>query len=197
MKSRQCVRAPVPSQTCMWLYEYFFGVNNSMFVWFSAISEEETSEMRLRRLNSMCQELGINQGQNLGKAINFASHYTLRHIMVDGKHNIVYCILPKAGCTTLIGLMMMIASGSNVSTSTRWTEGDVHDKQKHRTMNLTYLSEYTKNGQQTRLDTYFKFMIVRNPFGLSLQRWTQAFKHSATNCGREGYWRHAYKRHYK
>ena len=109
----------------------------------------------------------------------------LNRILVDEKHQSLYCFIPKVGCTNWKTLLVqLIGKGSN---TTR-----VHKKNDIAKAGLVRLSQYSEEDASHFLETYFKFMFVRDPFERLLSAYKDKFatyneftKHFQTKYGRD------------
>ncbi|XP_036400581.1 carbohydrate sulfotransferase 10 [Megalops cyprinoides] len=117
---------------------------------------------RLELLASVCRNASL---RNLTHTP--VSKFVLDRIFVCDKHKILFCQTPKVG-NTQWKKVLIVLNGA-FSTVEEIPENVVHDHEKNGLPRLSSLSnqEITK-----RLNTYFKFFIVRDPF----ERLISAFK---------------------
>lgn len=120
------------------------------------------NEKRIELLSSMCKNSSISNLTHVS-----ISKFVLDRIFVCDKHKILFCQTPKVGNTqwkkVLIVLNGRFPAVHNVP------EYLVHD---HARNGLPRLSSLTPQEISHRLNTYFKFLIVRDPF----ERLISAFK---------------------
>ena len=76
---------------------------------------------------------------------------TISRFIVNDKNKILYCFVPKTGTTTTKHVFYNLEHGTNTTT--------LFLGSKH----LKFLSEYTDNEILRRLETYIKFIVVRDP----------------------------------
>lgn len=88
----------------------------------------------------------------------------LSHFIVDDKHRTLYCSIAKVGCTSWKYFFINLTTGGAVEKLDDIT--DVAHPWVHKFIrkNMTTLDSFAKDEIQYRLNTYFKFMVVRNPF---------------------------------
>ncbi|XP_054751002.2 carbohydrate sulfotransferase 11-like [Lytechinus pictus] len=82
---------------------------------------------------------------------------TYRHIYVNDKHNLLYCFVPKVGCSNW-KRVMMILNGSKKKLS------EISSDEVHFNNGMKRLAGFTPRDRQHKLETYKKFIYVRNPF---------------------------------
>ena len=83
----------------------------------------------------------------------------LQYIVVDDKNKIIYCTIPKVGTTTwkrILGELRGLKQGINIHRFNLWSR----------------LYQYTEEERTERIQTYFKFLFVREP----LHRLLSAYK---------------------
>ena len=105
----------------------------------------------------------------------------LKHLIFDDKHKVIYCYVPKAGCT-MMKTMFLILQGL-FSLEVLEKAANVTHKD-YLSMTLSLCSSNTdsincdtpESEIKYKLQTYFKFMIVRNP----LERFFSAFHEKLT-----------------
>ncbi|XP_063965460.1 carbohydrate sulfotransferase 10-like [Lytechinus pictus] len=96
------------------------------------------------------------------------SDNTFHHIYVSDKYKLLYCFIPKVGCSNW-KRVMMILNGSNKSMSEMYS-GEVHEHN-----NMTRLMSFPPDARQHRLNTFTTFMYVRNPFVRVLSAYKNKF----------------------
>eukprot|EP00058_Branchiostoma_floridae_P017715 XP_002603204.1 hypothetical protein BRAFLDRAFT_126989 [Branchiostoma floridae] len=97
----------------------------------------------------------------------YPSKHTLGQLIVNDKYNILYCFVPKTGCTTTKLVFYNLEMGTNHTMNTI----EVH---KH---NFTYLDQYSDEEIEQRLRNYQKFIVVRDPLERLLSAWRDKFVH--------------------
>ncbi|XP_050730021.1 carbohydrate sulfotransferase 11-like, partial [Eriocheir sinensis] len=110
-------------------------------------------------LNPLTRSEALRQHvRNTCKALDFKKQSArLSHLLYDDTHKAIYCYIPKVSCTSwrrvLLKTTGILAPEQNITSLTR---GQVH------TSGLPKLAS-SKNPEE-KLQTYKKFMFVRNPF---------------------------------
>ncbi|KAG7502927.1 hypothetical protein JOB18_028841 [Solea senegalensis] len=123
---------------------------------------QSVTDERIELLSSVCKN---NSLRNLTHVS--VSKFVLDRIFVCDKHKILFCQTPKVG-NTQWKKVLIVLNGA-FSTVDEIPENLVHDHEKN---GLPRLSSLTPQEITHRLNTYFKFLIVRDPF----ERLISAFK---------------------
>ena len=88
---------------------------------------------------------------------------TFGMLLVDDIHKVIYCELPKAACTSW-KVFFANLSGKVDPKDYGNLHRLVHFTDYYPTVGFRYLSSYTYEETLYRLDNYYKFMVLRNPF---------------------------------
>ncbi|XP_011930294.1 PREDICTED: carbohydrate sulfotransferase 9 isoform X4 [Cercocebus atys] len=125
---------------------------------------DEIQEKRRSFLQEFCKKYGgVSHHQ---------SHlfHTVSRIYVEDKHKILYCEVPKAGCSNWKRILMVLnglaSSAYNIS----------HDAV-HYGKHLKKLDSFDLKGIYTRLNTYTKAVFVRDPMERLVSAFRDKFKH--------------------
>ncbi|XP_028323721.1 carbohydrate sulfotransferase 10 [Gouania willdenowi] len=125
---------------------------------------QSVSEKRMELLGAMCR----NSSSGLRNLTHVPiSKFVLDRIFVCDKHKILFCQTPKVG-NTQWKKVLIVLNGA-FSSVEEIPENLVHDHEKN---GLPRLSSLSPQEITQRLNTYFKFLIVRDPF----ERLISAFK---------------------
>ncbi|XP_072181002.1 carbohydrate sulfotransferase 11-like [Diadema setosum] len=126
------------------------------------VEEKDNQNTRKATIKRVCRE---NEQLVLSKI----SDVTLKTLYVDEKDKIIYCSIPKAGCTSWKRLLM---SATNDSVQ---VESISKDYAHHNKM-LRTLYEYPESQREPILRSYRKFTFVRNPFIRLLSAYKDKFE---------------------
>ncbi|XP_063809527.1 carbohydrate sulfotransferase 10 [Pseudophryne corroboree] len=129
---------------------------------------------RRELLRSICSNGSLS---NLSHSI--ISKFVLDRIFVSDKHKILFCQTPKVG-NTQWKKVLIVVNGAFPSIH-EIPENVVHDHDKN---GLPRLSSYSLSDVHERLNSYFKFFIVRDPF----ERLISAYKDKFVNNPRFEPW---------
>uniref|UniRef100_A0A3Q0QWJ4 Carbohydrate sulfotransferase n=1 Tax=Amphilophus citrinellus TaxID=61819 RepID=A0A3Q0QWJ4_AMPCI len=95
----------------------------------------------------------------------------LKHLIVDDKHSLIYCYVPKVACTNWKRVLMVLTSDG------RYTDPlAIPANEAHVAGNLRTLSEFSVAEINQRLRSYLKFIFVREPF----ERLVSAYRNKFT-----------------
>ncbi|XP_038051885.1 carbohydrate sulfotransferase 11-like [Patiria miniata] len=95
--------------------------------------------------------------------------FTKQHIYVVDKYKVMYCFVPKVGCSNWKRILMVL-NGEKES-----VEGLTSDEV-HLRAQMKFLNSYTPGQQAHRLKHYHKFFFVREPFGRALSVYRNKFE---------------------
>ncbi|XP_069855144.1 carbohydrate sulfotransferase 8 [Dipodomys merriami] len=98
---------------------------------------------------------------------------TPRHvsrIFVEDRHRVLYCEVPKAGCSNWKRVLMVLAG---LASST----ADLHHNTVHYGSALKRLDTFDRQGILYRLSTYTKMLFVREPFERLVSAFRDKFEH--------------------
>ncbi|ELU06869.1 hypothetical protein CAPTEDRAFT_36480, partial [Capitella teleta] len=105
---------------------------------------------------------------------------TYRRLLVDDKHKILYCALPKAASTTFYNMFYYSYTGKFLDSS------NVHCKSCWEEQGLVYLNRFSKPERDERLKDYYKIMVVRHPLDRVISCWNGKFTRPRLHAT----WRH-------
>ncbi|XP_027002443.1 carbohydrate sulfotransferase 11-like isoform X1 [Tachysurus fulvidraco] len=94
----------------------------------------------------------------------------LKHLIVDDRHGLLYCYVPKVACTNWKRVLMVLTG------DTQRDPLKIPAKMAHVPGTLRTLSEYSTSEINQRLRTYLKFVFVREPF----ERLVSAYRNKFT-----------------
>ncbi|XP_036441172.1 carbohydrate sulfotransferase 8-like [Colossoma macropomum] len=115
-------------------------------------------EARRRLMKEVCAKYRSNISRTV------TPHHVSR-IYVEDRYKLLYCEVPKAGCSNWKRVLMVLAG---VASSTR----DIGHDAVHYGNHLKRLDSFDRQGITRRLDTYTKVLFVREP----MERLVSAFR---------------------
>lgn len=98
-------------------------------------------------------------------------NYELNHLIVDDRHGVIYCYVPKAACTNWKRVMIVL-SGSLLDRGAPYRDPldipreFVHNASTHLTFNKFWrrYGKLSRHLMKVKLQKYTKFLFVRDPF---------------------------------
>lgn len=98
-------------------------------------------------------------------------NYELNHLIVDDRHGIIYCYVPKVACTNWKRVMIVL-SESLLDQGAPYTDPmdipreHVHNTSTHFTFNKFWrrYGKFSRHLMKIKLKKYTKFLFVRDPF---------------------------------
>uniref|UniRef100_A0A8D0G377 Carbohydrate sulfotransferase n=1 Tax=Sphenodon punctatus TaxID=8508 RepID=A0A8D0G377_SPHPU len=98
-------------------------------------------------------------------------NYELNHLIVDDRHGIIYCYVPKVACTNWKRVMIVL-SESLLDQGAPYTDPldipreHVHNTSTHLTFNKFWrrYGKFSRHLMKIKLKKYTKFLFVRDPF---------------------------------
>ncbi|XP_013394955.1 carbohydrate sulfotransferase 11 isoform X2 [Lingula anatina] len=102
----------------------------------------------------MCRSFGIP------KPFNISDIGQITQLYVDDRHGLLFCEVPKVGCTNWKKLLLYLTHNYNYTEAMSLSQEDVH----MRVLSfVTPLARFNEYGRKYRLQNYLKFMMVRHP----------------------------------
>lgn len=108
---------------------------------------------RKEHMNEMCQTYA-----SLHRNV-FDNTKDLDHILVDEKHKLLYCYVPKVACTNWKRVFMVLLGGSENENASSIPAEVVHNKSA-----FPKLSDYTVDEAKYFVTNFTKYLFVRHPF---------------------------------
>lgn len=99
----------------------------------------------------------------------------LNNLLVDDKHKVMYCVIPKVACTNWKRALVRLSGRINTTNQESLRTLDVHDEILLNQIGLRYLNTYPLQEIRDRMETYYKFMFVRHPLERLLSAYRDKF----------------------
>ncbi len=152
--------------SCLIVFPYFFIICTASFAERNDSQTEVCSNaVRVKTLRDYCQSHYIKQP--VRRKDKRELYWPL---LTDDKHRVIYCVIPKAGCTSF--KTMMANQTQRLRVETRL---DVNNDRMLDSIGLHYLSEYPPEMIKHRLQNYTKVMLVRHPFDRLMSAYKDKF----------------------
>lgn len=98
-------------------------------------------------------------------------NYELNHLIVDDRHGVIYCYVPKVACTNWKRVMIVLSEslldrGSPYRDPLDIPREHVHNTSTHLTFNKFWrrYGKFSRHLMKVKLKKYTKFLFVRDPF---------------------------------
>lgn len=116
----------------------------------------------MRNLEKVCKR----QKHSSWSSLTFKQKQILsHHVIVNDQLGFLFCYVPKVACSNWKRVMMALER--------RVTDPNDVDKYDHR--EFTFLEDFPPRGIQRRIDSYFKFMFVRDPLDRLVSAYNDKF----------------------
>ncbi|CAB1424578.1 unnamed protein product [Pleuronectes platessa] len=129
-------------------------------------------EGRKQLLKEICEndKEAISKGK---RSLEDLSDSELENLVVDDKHGIIYCYIPKVACTNWKRVMYVLKHGEPYQ-----DPSSIYDQYVHGFGNLRLLSNYPRIERKAKLKHYTKFLFVRDPFVRLISAFRDKFEDS-------------------
>ncbi|XP_060945201.1 carbohydrate sulfotransferase 12-like [Limanda limanda] len=125
-------------------------------------------EARKQRVKDVCSGQGAVEFPGRTRPFEQIPNSALKHLIVDDKHRVIYCFVPKVACTNWKNVMAVLSQSMiSPSTGKPYTdpndipEGLVHN---HDFFSLSEFGSLSRHLMELKLQHYTKFLFVRDPF---------------------------------
>ncbi|KAK1163405.1 carbohydrate sulfotransferase 8-like isoform X1 [Acipenser oxyrinchus oxyrinchus] len=123
----------------------------------------KTQEERKHLIRDVCAKYKSNSKKTI------TPHHVSR-IFVEDKHKLLYCEVPKTGCSNWKRVLMVLEGfASSVK--------DIQHNTVHNGNHLRRLDSFDKQGIHERLNAYTKVLFVREPFERLVSAFRDKFEH--------------------
>ncbi|CAL8253431.1 unnamed protein product [Arctogadus glacialis] len=139
-------------------------------------SDQSYAQSALRGRRELLEEACLSQTRKR----RVLSPDDLRHLIVDDKHGLIYCYVPKVACTNWKRVLMVLTGDGRYSDPLA-----IPAHEAHVAGNLRTLSEFPAAEINRRLRSYLKFVFVREPF----ERLVSAYRNKFTRSYNEAFHR--------
>ncbi|KAG7509010.1 carbohydrate sulfotransferase 12-like [Solea senegalensis] len=131
------------------ILSYFYATDISLVL--RAQTMHQRQEARKQLINQTCSSYNVTVLEEMspGKLSNF---------IVDDAHGLIYCYIPKVGCSNLKKMMVTLKNGPP------YRDPGLTNAQVHVSPKISYLKNFPRHEIKAKLKHYTKFMFVRDPF---------------------------------
>lgn len=114
--------------------------------------------MRKQQLKEMCQS-NKDVLSKRRRSLEEISDKELKNFIVDDKHGIIYCFIPKVACSNWKRVMFVLNQNEPYADPLSVSTDVIHEPK-----TLTYLNNLPPKERKVKLKHYTKFLFVRDPF---------------------------------
>ncbi|XP_062947551.1 carbohydrate sulfotransferase 12 [Cynocephalus volans] len=125
---------------------------------------------RLRVLRAFCANASL-AFPTKERSFDDIPNYELNHLIVDDRHGVVYCYVPKVACTNWKRVMIVLSEslldrGAPFRDPLDIPRERVHNSSTHLTFNKFWrrYGKFSRHLMKVKLKKYTKFLFVRDPF---------------------------------
>uniref|UniRef100_A0A8C5R3R3 Carbohydrate sulfotransferase n=1 Tax=Leptobrachium leishanense TaxID=445787 RepID=A0A8C5R3R3_9ANUR len=135
------------------------------------VLDQEVQEERKLILRNFCANSSFNFPTK-ERSFDDIPNRELDHLIVDDRHGIIYCYVPKVACTNWKRAMIVLSeslldkNGIPYQDPLQIPREDVHNSSSHLTFNKFWrrYGKFSKHMMKIKLKKYTKFIFVRDPF---------------------------------
>ena len=124
-----------------------------------------TTESRLKRIERVCATQQRPCTDDL---------YHTDMLLVDSKHKVIHCSIPKVASSTMRSLLLSATSGQM---NLKLSVNDAHSTRVTKRMGLSYLKGFKENRRSKMWENYYAFVAVRHPFDRLVSAYMDKFEH--------------------
>ncbi|XP_066545409.1 carbohydrate sulfotransferase 12 [Amia ocellicauda] len=134
------------------------------------LERTQAQERRKQLLQQICHNSSLDfPGKN--RTFDDIPNKELDHLIVDDRHGIIYCYVPKVACSNWKRIMIVLSEsllnkGVPYQDPLDISPEDVHNSSHHFTFNKFWkrYGKFSKHLMKIKLKKYTKFLFVRDPF---------------------------------
>ncbi|XP_007255284.3 carbohydrate sulfotransferase 12-like [Astyanax mexicanus] len=121
-----------------------------------------TQYARKKLIHNLCSR-SASLGFLKRATLNDIPHDQLSNLIVDDRHGIIYCYIPKVACTEWKSIMIFLSESLKVNGVPYKNHSDIPRDQIHGN-SVVYLNRSHRNVMNKKIKKYKKFLFVRHPF---------------------------------
>ncbi|XP_036438624.1 carbohydrate sulfotransferase 12-like [Colossoma macropomum] len=118
---------------------------------------------RKKLIHDLCDSNGTLSFNGKWQTIDDIPDWELANLLVDDRHGIIYCYVPKVACTQWKRVMIVLSESLKVNGVPYRDPSNIPVELIHGN-SIQYLNRYNRTVMKHKLQQYKKFMFVREPF---------------------------------
>ncbi|KAJ7305940.1 hypothetical protein JRQ81_010306 [Phrynocephalus forsythii] len=134
------------------------------------LDREKLQAERRRTLRELCADYNFTFPTK-DRSFDDIPNYELNHLIVDDRHGVIYCYVPKVACTNWKRVMIVLSEslmeqGVPYADPLDIPREHVHNTSSHFTFNKFWrrYGKFSRHLMKIKLKKYTKFLFVRDPF---------------------------------
>ncbi|XP_042294634.1 carbohydrate sulfotransferase 12 [Sceloporus undulatus] len=134
------------------------------------LDQEKLQAERRRTLRELCANSSFTFPTK-ERSFDDIPNYELNHLIVDDRHGVIYCYVPKVACTNWKRVMIVLSEslmdqGIPYADPLDIPREHVHNTSTHFTFNKFWrrYGKFSRHLMKIKLKKYTKFLFVRDPF---------------------------------
>uniref|UniRef100_H9GEG3 Carbohydrate sulfotransferase n=1 Tax=Anolis carolinensis TaxID=28377 RepID=H9GEG3_ANOCA len=134
------------------------------------LDQEKLQAERRRTLRELCANSSFSFPTK-ERSFDDIPNYELNHLIVDDRHGVIYCYVPKVACTNWKRVMIVLSEslmdqGVPYADPLDIPREHVHNTSTHFTFNKFWrrYGKFSRHLMKIKLKKYTKFLFVRDPF---------------------------------
>lgn len=136
----------------------------------NSLDQEKLQIERQRTLREFCANSSFTFPTK-ERSFDDIPNYELNHLIVDDRHGVIYCYVPKVACTNWKRVMIVLSEslldqGVPYRNPLDIPREHVHNTSTHLTFNKFWrrYGKFSRHLMKIKLKKYTKFLFVRDPF---------------------------------
>ncbi|OWK61914.1 Carbohydrate sulfotransferase 12, partial [Lonchura striata] len=136
----------------------------------NSLDQEKLQVERQRTLREFCANSSFTFPTK-ERSFDDIPNYELNHLIVDDRHGVIYCYVPKVACTNWKRVMIVLSEslldqGVPYRNPLDIPREHVHNTSTHLTFNKFWrrYGKFSRHLMKIKLKKYTKFLFVRDPF---------------------------------
>ncbi|KAI4883984.1 hypothetical protein NFI96_003365 [Prochilodus magdalenae] len=149
-----------------------------------AIEKKQRQDSRKQLIHDLCSSNSSLDFPGKNRTFDDIPNKELDHLIVDDRHGIIYCYVPKVACTNWKRIMIvlsesLLADGVPYQNPLDIPEELVHNSSLHFTFNKfwKHYGKFSHHLMKIKLKKYTKFLFVRDPFVRLISAYRDKFEH--------------------
>ncbi|XP_030628277.1 carbohydrate sulfotransferase 12-like [Chanos chanos] len=119
---------------------------------------------RKKLIRDFCDRKDALSVPGMNRTLDDIPNSELENLIVDDRHGIIYCYIPKVGCTEWKRIMIVLSESLKVNGVPVKNPLDISHDDTHKRTSVVFLNRFSKQVMKEKLEKYKKFIFVRHPY---------------------------------